>query len=218
MPLSCAALFGRRAAALTIATTLGLASAASAQSVALTFSGGSGSPLLITFSTPITYTIGVTPDTTNNYPLFVFEIPGTLFGGANSTISLTGAPTYSRNGSGAFTLNTLGSGMTGAQGAGGTNFITSSDMWIGNGPSIGSNMIIGDVFTLSAGTFTTANFSGTAPASGSYTTFLADSHGANLGTGTPIPEPSTHAVFAGATMLGLALWRHRRRQAGKLPA
>lgn len=203
--------FVRQLSARNAAVVLGLLglglSSAHAQSVNLSISGGSNTPLVISFTTPITFTIGVTPNTTNNYPHFVFEGLGNLFGSAN-TLSLTSAPTYSRNGGASnLSLVTLGSGMVGA---GGSNPIAANDVWV-YGPVLTGNMVIGDTFTLAAGTFITTNYSGVAPASGSYSTFLADTNGLNLGAGSAIPEPSTYAAIAGAAALGLALWHRRRR-------
>lgn len=205
--------FVRQFSACNAAVVLGLLSlslsSAHAQSVNLTFSGGGGTPLVISFTTPITYTIanGVTPNTTNNYPHFVFEDVGNLFG-SSTTRSLTSAPTYSRNGGASnLSLATLGSGMLGA---GGSNFIVPTDVWV-YGPALTGNMVSGDTFTLAAGTFTFANYTGVVPSNGLYSTFLADTNGLNLGAGSAIPEPSTYAAIAGAGALGLALWHRRRR-------
>jgi hypothetical protein len=74
---------------------------------------------------------------------------------------------------------------------------------------------VGEVFTLTAGTFTTANnYFGALPANGNYETFIMDASYTYLGAGsTAIPEPSTYAALTGLAALGWALRRRGARRA-----
>ena len=186
--------------------------------VALTFSGGGGSPISITFATPINYTIGITPTIAgSNFPYFVFQGVGNLFNNVQFQVTPS-APKFSRvspNSAGPFSTEFISAGSA-------SNSLTSTDLYTGpygGFTGLGANMAIGDVFTLSAGTFTTVNnYSGlttgqVSALTGTYNTILIDLSGHNLGAGvSAIPEPSTYAAIAGAAMLGLAVWKRRRQQ------
>lgn len=217
MKLTSSVSFLRRTAVLLFAGTVLSLASASAQMVAFTFSGGSGSNLTISWSSPITYTINATPNTTNNYPSFVIEDLGNLLGGTNATTAIASATaTFSRTSptsNGPFSLATNGNVGSGLTGAGGTDPIAPTDTYLfDSGISVGAPMAIGDTFVLSAGSVTIANFAGLAPSSGSYNTFLADTNGKNLGVGitSSVPEPSTYAALAGVAMLAFAAWRRKR--------
>lgn len=183
-----------------------------AQTVFLNFSGGGGTPLTISWTTPITYTITATPNTGTVQPYFVFNEVSPLSTGNPSSleqaVSATGAPSYSGNGDATFTINSI------SWGEASHNSINSlNDVKFRRSESSGTNSLdIGDVFSLTAGSLTTVgNYTGTLPTAGNYSTFIMDASYTFLGNGmSAIPEPSTYAAIAGAAMLGLAVWRRRR--------
>lgn len=192
---------------LTVALFLSAFAGALAQTVFLQFSGGSGTPLLITWTTPITYTITGTPNPGTKDPYFVFNEVGNVFSGTqySAPIFITaGAPTYTGV-DGTFLINNVSSGEN-------HNEITPNDIKFRNVPDAGVTFLtFGQEFTLSAGTLTTTiNYSGAMPVDGFYSTFIVDASYGYLGAGAAIPEPSTYAAFAGALVLGFAMWRRRR--------
>lgn len=190
---------------------LSAAAGLAAQTVMLQFSGGNGTPLVITWTTPITYTITGTPNPGTKDPYFVFNEVGNVFSGMqySSPIFITsGAPTYSGV-DGTFLINNVSSGEN-------HNQITPNDIKFRNVPDAGVTFLtFGQEFTLTAGTLTTTvNYFGAMPADGLYSTFIVDASYGYLGAGAAIPEPSTYAALAGLLGLGFAIWRRRRAARG----
>jgi hypothetical protein len=189
----------------------------SAQTVYLTFSGGSGTPFVVTWSSPITYTLTSTSANSGVNPYFVFKGITNI----NSAVPVDtvgaipgGGPTYTSTGSGSGdgtqTINSFYT--TSAHGV-----ITANDLvFRATLDTTNSILTSGDAITLTAGHLqNSTNYFGTMPTSGYYETFITDaSYQPNLGAGSAVPEPSTYAAIAGAAMLGFAGWsRRRRRQA-----
>lgn len=198
---------------------LGLSNA-EAQSVYLTFTGGGGTPVVVSWSTQIVYTLSVTTTNGGVNPYFVFDaIPNIASAVPVDTVAtFSGAPTYSSTGVGAGdgtqTINSFYTVSPHGQ-------VSADDLvfraTLDTAPTL---LTAGDVITLSAGSLHNSNnYSGVMPTNGFYNTFIVDaSYLTNLGTGTAVPEPSTYALFAGAAMLGAALWRRRRQRAAAATA
>jgi hypothetical protein len=187
--------------------------------VFLTFSGGNGSEVAITWSSPIVYTLTGSTGISGKNPVFVFQAIAnsqTIFqtsgavGGAAITYSSTGAGSTD----GTQTIDTLAAPNT-------FNSVTAGDVvFFAVADTANTLLTAGDVITLSAGSLrytgapnSSASYNGVLPANGLYNTFITDgsnTYAANLGSGSAIPEPSTYAAIAGAAMLGLATWRRRR--------
>lgn len=211
------ALFRRRSTAfLLLLGSLALHATGHAQSVYLTFSGGSGTPVVITWSTPIVYTLTATTANSGVNPYFVFQsitnistaVPVDTVGNIPG-----GGPTYTSTGAGSGDgTQTINSFYTtsphGVVAANDLVFRATLD-------TTNTLLTAGDVISLSAGHLQSTNtYSGIMPTSGFYNTFITDAaYGGNLGAGSAIPEPSTYAAIAGAAALGLALWHRRRRVA-----
>lgn len=171
---------------------------ASAQ-VALSFSGGSGSPLTVNVQNDATFTLtadGVKHD------FFFFDIPG--FTGPTEG-SVSGSLGFTTNGGALNTFETA-NGSTPSGYTGGIN------LW-----STGSTWHTGDSVVLHAGSFTTAaSYAGSLPSAGSYNVYLMDNGGNFLSAAgaSAVPEPSTYAAIFGALALGaVGVVRQRRRAA-----
>jgi len=190
--------------------------------VFLTFSGGNGSEVAITWSTPISYTLTASTGVSAKNPTFVFQ----SVTNSQSIFQTQGAvggtaPTYTSTGAGSTdgtqTINTFfGSNFT-------FNTVRPSDVvFYATNDTANTFLTAGDVFTLSAGSLrytgspnSSASYTGALPVNGFYNTFIADGNNtylSNLGSGSAIPEPSTYAAIAGAAMLGMAVWQRRRKQ------
>jgi len=170
---------------------------ASAQ-VALSFSGGLGSPLTVTVQNDVTFTL--TSDGVKHDFLFI-EIPGV---GPMSEFSVTGSLAYTTNGGAPNTFEMGTAGM-----ASGHLGIT---LW-----RTGSTWQATDEVVLHAGSFTTGvNYLMGAPSAGSYNLYLADNMGTFIsaaGTVSAVPEPSTYAAIFGALALSAVAVVRRRRAA-----
>lgn len=165
----------------------------------LTFSGGNGSPLSITLLQPVVFTINIAGPQTG--PIFVFQGAGNPFAGAS--FAATGNISYSVNGAGNQALTGFGSGIT-------TGNISPNDIFA-NG-ALGS-LNLGDTIRLNAGTLTTSsNVAAAPPASGSFTTFVANNSGVRISTfGAPVPEPrSSVLLLIGGLGLLVMIQRVRR--------
>ncbi len=164
----------------------------------LTFSGGNGSPLSLTLSQPVVYTI-----TTgfNVGPFFIFQNVGDPFHHLGSTV--VGNIRFTINGGASQVLYTMNSGEN-------VGVVTANDLYI-YGDEPGANA--GDAILLSAGTLTTlANVAAPPPANRSYTTFITDGSGNLVSTnGIAIPEPRSAALLVAGGVGFLFLVRRPRR-------
>jgi hypothetical protein len=184
-----------------------------AQTVYLTFSGGGGSPFVVTWSTPITFTLTSSTSNSGVNPYFVFHsIPNIGSAVPVDTVGAIpgGGPTYTSTGAGSTDgTQTINSFYTtsphGVVGATDLVFRATAD-------TANTFLTAGDVITLSAGHLqNNTPYSGTMPASGYYSAFITDaSYQTNLGSGSAIPEPSTYAALLGVGALGFVVWRRRR--------
>jgi hypothetical protein len=194
---------------------------ARAQGVFLTFSGGNGSQVTITWSSPIIYTLTGTTLNSGVNPYFVFQSvtnSATIFP-VQATPPASPTPTYTSTGAGSTdgtqTINNfyVPIALHNNVNIGDVVFRATTD-------TANTFLTTGDVFTLSAGslsyngtTNSNSSYSGALPANGFYTTYIVDAADFKLGSGvSAIPEPSTYAAIAGAATLGLAVWRRRCRK------
>jgi hypothetical protein len=198
--------------ALALFGSLFAASMGMAQTVYLTFSGGSGSPFVVTWSTPITFTLTSTTTNSGVNPYFVFQNIANISSAVPvDTVGAIpgGGPTYTSTGAGSTdgtqTINSFYT--TSAWGVVGNNDL----VFRATNDTANTFLTAGDVITLSAGHLQNSTpYSGIMPTSGYYNAFITDaSYQPNLGNASAIPEPSTYAAMAGAAMLGLAVWRRR---------
>ncbi len=195
---------------LTVLLFLAGVAGAFAQNVFLQFSGGSGTPLVISWTTPITYTVTGTPNPGTKDPYFVFNEVGNVYSGSQFSAPIfitTGSPTYTGV-DGTFLINNISSGEN-------FNAITPNDIKFRNVPDAGVTFLtFGQTFELTAGTLTTTvNYFGTLPVDGLYSTFIVDASYSYLGAGSAIPEPSTYAALLGVCGLFATFWL-RRGKAG----
>ncbi len=218
--------FRSKATALLVILSSMVGAASLNAQVYLTFTGGNGSQVKVSWSSPITYTLTSTTPNSGVNPYFVFQSvanSSTIFP-VQATPPASPTPTYT---------------STGAGSTDGTQTINNFYVTTSTHNAVSLNDIVfrattdtavtyltaGDVFTLTAGslsyngtTNSNSTYTGALPANGYYTTFIVDAADVRLGNGvSAIPEPSTYAAIAGAAMLGLAVW-HRRRQAAPLLA
>ena len=228
MKMPTTSLFPRKASALLVALlTLTVAAQLRAQ-VLLTFSGGSGTEVTITWSTPIAYTLTSSTGVSAVNPTFVFRAITNSQAIFQTQGAVGGvAPTYTSTGAGSTdgtrTINTFSTPNT-------FNSVTAGDVvFYATADTAPTFLTAGDVITLSAGSLrytgspnSSASYFGALPANGSYNTFIADgsnTYASNLGVGSAVPEPSTYAAFAGLAALGFVVWRRRRNicTAAQLP-
>lgn len=177
----------------------GLASTQAA--VAVSWSGGNGAPLSVTFAEPVEFLVVDTP--TGRNPTFVMAGVGDLFG---EDLTLTTGLTFSVNGGSDFDITGWRSGSIWTP-------LVSDYMWFwGSLPGV----TLGDVVTLNAGTLTggaryelsgRVSYEGAPPANGSIEMFIMDENGRRLGDAVSIPEVSS-ASLVGLGMLGML--RRRR--------
>ncbi len=170
----------------------------------LSFSGGLGTPITLTLSQSVAYTITSSTPTLNG-PYFVLQNGGNIFaGGFDTGISTI---TYSINGGPAQSLNSLANNLT----------LNPSDLTF-LGTQTGATM--GSIVLLNAGTFTTSiNIASPPPANGSFNTFVIDNNGSpHSGFGVGVPEPYPTALLAsGAMGLFVALRRGRKSLEPSVP-
>ncbi|QYM78695.1 PEP-CTERM sorting domain-containing protein [Horticoccus luteus] len=212
----------KAAASLVALIAFTLAATTRAQGVYLTFTGGHGSEVKISWSSPIVYTLTGSTGIGAVNPTFVFQSVTTSSAIFSTQGAVGGvAPTYTSTGAGSSdgtqTINTFF--------ASNFNFNTvhpDDVVFYATTDTANTLLTAGDVFTLSAGSLrydgsptTSAGYMGALPADGYYNTFIADGNNTyyqNLGSGaSAIPEPSTYAMMAGAAILGFAVWRRRAR-------
>lgn len=208
---------------LLLAVALTAAAKANAQTVFLTFTGGNGSEVVITWSSPIVYTLTGSTQIGAVNPTFVFQAIANSQSIFQTSAPVGGvAPTYTSTGTGSTdgtqTINTFSTPNT-------FNAVTAGDVvFYATADTAPTFLTSGDVYTLSAGSLryngspaTSAGYNGALPANGLYNTFIVDGSSTyltNLGNGvSAVPEPSTYAAILGAAALGLVIYRRRQKLA-----
>jgi hypothetical protein len=214
MKMTTLARFSCKASALLFALVVLVGSAkVGAQSVLLTFSGGGGSPFVISWSTPIVYTLTTSTSNFGINPYFDFQgIPNIHIAVPNDTVGPIpgGGPTYTSTGAGSGDgTQTINSYYTVAP----FGLVGSNDLvFRATNDTANTLLTSGDIITLTAGSLTNNNlYSGIMPVSGYYNTFITDaSYQTNLGSGTSaVPEPSTYAMILGLATMGYVVLRRR---------
>jgi hypothetical protein len=225
MKLSFPSLFGRKAAALLITVGTFVDCANLNAQVFLSFTGGGASEITVSWSTPITYTLGFnTPNPGGgNRPYFVFQgISNSQSIWQNQGAPLV-APTYNSTGAGSGDGQQSITTFYSVSPAGAQNAVVAGDfVFFSANDTNPSLLTAGDVITLAPGSFTysgsgatTIGYGGALPANGFYNTIVVDPAYANLSAaGSAIPEPSTYAAIMGLGALGFVFERRRRRSAG----
>ncbi len=181
------------------------AGGASAQ-VALSFSGGNGAPLSITLDGPVSFVI-TTSAPVGFAPAFIFQNVGNVIPTLDS-----GGGTIAFNINSGALFPPLNLAATGTNG----NDVTANDLFLFNLAAF-PGVTLGDVVTLSAGTYvTSSNIAAAPPANGLYASFIisaTDSRISTFAAPVAVPEPGSIAlVSVGA--LGLIACGRRRLRAG----
>jgi hypothetical protein len=186
---------------LSLAATLVLLTGSAYGQAHLVFSGGSGSPISLTLTQPVVFTITTT--TNNNFLYFTFQNAGNPFN--QNFFATTGDITFTINGGAPQSIDEISSGFNSAD----TGL---NDVFIDNGTTMFS-VAAGDVIQLNAGTETTnSSIAAAAPMDGSYSAFIGDDAGNQISTlGEPVPEPQAVAlVVVGGLGLAYVLRNARR--------
>jgi len=188
-----------------------------AQTVYLNFSGGGGSPFVVTWSAPITYRLTESTSNSGVNPYFDFQAIANI-GTAVPVDTVApipgGGPTYTSTGAGSGDgLQTINSFYVSPI----VHGVVSTDdlVFRATADTAATFLTVGDVITLSAGSLHNSTpYNGVMPVSGYYNTFITDaSYQTDLGSGvSAIPETSTYAAWAGLAALGLA-WARRPKAA-----
>jgi hypothetical protein len=181
---------------LAFAAILLLSAVPRAAAVPVTFSGGSGTPLSFSLAAPVSYTITTAP---SGGPFFLFQNAGNPFSAL--PIPITSSITFSINGGSAQILNKANSGASGG-------VITANDLFF-FGFVIPFN--VGDVVTLTAGTWTTtSNVAAAAPANGDFRTFIFDNGLFPVSTNgvSGVPE-SFSTLWLALPLVGMVAMRRR---------
>nr|WP_309695327.1 PEP-CTERM sorting domain-containing protein [Armatimonas sp.] len=186
--------------ALALLTLATLPQRASAQAN-LTFSGGSGTPLTMTLTAPVSYTMTASA-AFNTAPVFVFKGVGNVVPGNG----VTGTMRYSINGGTLQTLTNIQSGVT-------SGALVANDVYtFGFFPGV----TIGDTLLLAAGVLTTnTNVAAAAPANGAFNSFIISTSAVQISTlgssggGGVAPEPGTLALLALGVIGGIVARRRK---------
>ena len=162
-------------------------------SVFVTFSGGNGTQLSVTFSNPINFELTATPQTGNLLGILIQDVGASDFD--NDLSAHTG--TLTLEGQTSSTDGQMGGGALAGQ-------INADDIVIGFNSSF--SVTSGQTITASAGTRTTNNniSLGAAPANGNYNVVIVDPFDSSIisNAGTAVPEGEhTVLILSGAALI-----------------
>lgn len=158
----------------------------------VSFTGGSGTPLTIALATPVSYTI-TTAASNVTAPVFLLKGVGNVFGQEDfgNPSSVTGSITFRINNGAVQNIRIAGSNTQGPDLARNDIFLYSN---------LNSAVSVGDIVTLTSGTLTTAgNVGASAPAGGTFDTFITVGSGTRISTNgiaiTAAPEPCSISLL-----------------------
>ncbi len=192
--------------AIAVLGSLAIATAPAQAQANLVFSGGNGTPLTISLTSPVTYTV---TKATRGVPYFTFDavgLPAIPNNPVASGYEFVGSWTYSINGAAPVLLDELGTDYSGGN-------TTADDLFIGRG--LDMRFAVGNTVTLNATTITTrVNIPGATPVSGTYHTFVGNLSGTTIATSNAavvVPEANSAALL-GLTlpMMGAVLLKRRK--------
>jgi len=152
----------------------------------ITFSGGNGSPLTITFPSSVTFNVTGNSITSGIYVIRGLGLSGSsIYGSVSSTVNI------SKNGGSSLGVPDSISSLYG------NSDLQSTDVYFYLFSAVYQSVVSGDTFVLTAGSITTGgNYAAAPPANGDYTMFLSDNYGHKISNFLSSPPVITSSTVA----------------------